>query len=102
MPLLTRKWPFLDYVVGSSPTDKGLYALWKADELLFVGIADEASGIRGCLLRHFDGEHGPVLKSADHFSWELSFEPEKRRGEVLEAFEKQRGRLPLGHLKPAK
>jgi hypothetical protein len=99
MPLLTRKWPFLDYVVGSSPTDQGLYALWKEGELLFVGIADDQNGIRGCLVRHFGGEHGPLLQSADHFSWELAFEPEKRRSEVLQAFEKQRGRLPLGHAK---
>ena len=96
MPLLSRKWPFLEYIVASAPTDAGLYGLWKAEELLFVGVAEAAVGIRACLKRHFAGEHGEVTRAADHFSWELSFEPQRRRDEVLAAFVKQHGRMPRG------
>jgi|SRR5581483_4112162 len=92
VPLLSRKWPYLDYVVRSAPTDAGLFALWSGEELLFAGIA--ASGIRGELLRHFRGDVSPITKNADHFSWELSREPEKRLKEVLAQFHAINGRPP--------
>jgi hypothetical protein len=96
MPLLSRKWPFLDYIVSAAPTDRGVYALWRANELVFVGIAGPKDNIRTCLRKHFDGQVG-ASSPADHFSWELPPDPEARRDEVLEQFKQAHGRLPSGN-----
>ena len=98
MPVLTRKWPLLDYVVASAPTDGGLYALWHGSEMLFIGIAHGTDNIRACLLKHFAkrGAPGP-LQNADHFSWELPSDAEARRAQILEDFKRKHGRLPVGN-----
>jgi len=94
VPLLSRKWPFLDYVVNAAPNDAGLYALWSSDEMLCVAIAGQPGGIRGQLQRHWRGELGLITQNSDHFSWELSLEQEKRLQEVLAHFQKTYGRPP--------
>jgi hypothetical protein len=94
VPLLSRKWPFLDYVVNAAPDDAGLYALWSADEMLCVNIAGQPGGIRAELQRHWRGEAGIITQKADHFSWELSREPDKRLQEVLAQFQQTYGRSP--------
>ena len=96
MPLLSRKWPFLDYVVNAAPNDAGLYALWSGDEMLFAGLAGALGGIRRELQRHWRGEVNLITQNADHFSWELSSEPEKRLMEVLAQFQEVYRRPPRG------
>lgn len=97
MPLLTRKWHFLDYIVGAAPKDHGVYALWRGSELVFVGVTGPKDDIRACLLRHFDDDR-IVNERVDHFSWELPPDPEARRDELLAQYKAAHGRLPVGNI----
>lgn len=84
VPIWSRKWPFLDYVIESAPLDPGVFALWHTEELVFIGAA--VTSIRQCVMEHFSGEHGPEARMADHYSWEVAKDPEARQQELIVQF----------------
>ena len=95
MPIWSRRWPFLDYTVDAAPLDAGVYALWKDEELVYIGASNgDNSSIRARLKEHLSGTHGDYTRSADHYSWEVAADPRKREMEVLEQFRRKHGRLP--------
>jgi hypothetical protein len=94
MPIWSRGWPFLDYTIEAAPLDRGVFGLWKAEELLFVGATNEGASIRQCLVEHFKGVHGEESRTADHYSWEVASNPEQRKSEVLQQYRQLHGRMP--------
>lgn len=95
MPLWTRKWPFLGYSVEAAPMDRGVYALWKDGELIFVGSSDApGTSIRSHLVHHFSEASRVDATSPDHYSWEVADDPPKRKAEVLAQYEALYGRPP--------
>lgn len=80
-------------MVAGSPEEPGLYALWRADELIFLGRASTGATIRARLTEHLDAPC-PCTEGATHYSWELSLQPAAREAEVLREFQARFGRLP--------
>lgn len=94
MPIWSRKWPFLEYSVKAAPLDQGVFGLWRDNELLFIGSTNRPHSLRMCLLEHFNGQHGEESRTADHYSWEVAENPDKRKTEVLSDYQRANGRLP--------
>jgi hypothetical protein len=97
MPVWSRQWPFLDYTIEAAPLNQGVYGLWQAGELIFVGATDDRTSLRQCLQEHSKTEPRLAL---DHYSWEVSDDPQTRKLEVLEQFHSRYGRLPRLNMAP--
>jgi len=96
LPLWSRRWPFLGYSIEAAPLDSGVYALWKDDKLIYIGVSEESSmSIRSGLLEHFRQSEGKHIPMPDHYSWEVAADPQKRKFEMLEQFRDLHGKLPL-------
>jgi hypothetical protein len=91
MPVWSRQWPFLPYTIEAAPLNQGVYGLWQAGELIFVGATDDSTSLRQCLKEHSQSEPRLAL---DHYSWEVSDDPQTRKLEVLAQFQSRYGRLP--------
>ena len=96
MPLWSRRWPFVAYSVEAAPLDAGVFALWKAGEVVYIGSSDgPRSSIRTELTKHFR-EHPDETSRPDHYSWEVADDPPRRKAEMLELFRANHGgRLPI-------
>lgn len=93
MPIQGPKYRFTQSMAAGAPEEAGVYALWKGEELLFVGRASPAATIRACLIEHLGGSR-PCTQHATHYTWELSLQPAAREAEVLSEFQARFGRLP--------
>lgn len=95
MALSGGLFPFTTILVGAAPDEAGVYALWKGEELLYIGRAmGRRSTIRALLIDHLAGLHGPCTRRSSHYQWELSPRPEAREAELLEEYRTQFRRLP--------
>ena len=80
MPLASPKYPFKHFAIAGAPDDPGLYALYREDEILCIGVATEKETIRARLLAHFnDGTQSGVT----HYQWEISRNADDKREEYL-------------------
>lgn len=93
MPIAAPKYRFTRSMAAGAPEEAGVYALWKGDELIFIGRASQAATIRACLVEHLGGSC-PCTRHATHYTWELSLHPAAREAEVLTEFRSRFGRLP--------
>jgi hypothetical protein len=93
MPIEAPKYRFTPGMAGGAPEEAGVYALWRGDELIFLGRASQAATIRACLVEHLGGSC-PCTRQATHYTWELSLQPAAREAEVLREFQARFGRLP--------
>ena len=81
MPLASPKYPFEKFAISGAPDDPGVYALYKGDEILCIGVATGKETIRARLLAHFkDGAHPSVT----HYQWEISSNANAKREEYLQ------------------
>jgi hypothetical protein len=94
LPIWSRRWPSLDYTIEAAPLDKGVFGLWKNNELIFIGVTDADGSIRQCLMAHHSGEHGNETQEADHYSWEVANDPAERHREVVAQYQRTHGRPP--------
>ena len=85
MAIFEKKWVFASSVIEHAPDEPGVFALWQAGELIYVGRA-AVGGIRRALLEHIKGRHGACSLGATHYSWEISLWPSLRESEVLADF----------------
>ena len=85
MPLRSPKWPFTSAAVEYSPDEwGGVYVLWRAETIVFIGSAPATrESIKAELLAHLNGERGPCTQEATHYGWELSQNPKERALELL-------------------
>lgn len=80
-------------MAAGAPEEAGVYALWRDDELIFLGRASQGATIRARLTEHLGGSC-PCTQTATHYTWELSLQPATREAEVLREFQALFGRLP--------
>jgi len=80
-------------MTAGAPEEAGVYALWKDDELIFLGRASQGATLRARLAEHLGGSC-PCTQGATHYSWELSLQPAAREAEVLREFQARFERLP--------
>jgi len=82
MAIRSPKWLAIAALVTLAPDTPGVIELWDGDEVLYVGAA-----------RRLRGELIQRLLEADidatHFAWEISFDPETRKRELLAELERQ-------------
>jgi hypothetical protein len=90
MPLASPRYPFEEWAVKGAPDDPGVYALYKNDTLICIGVAMARSTddhIRARLLEHLkNNTHGIT-----QYQWEITLTPLSRRTEYLSVLTK---RLP--------
>lgn len=82
MPLASPRYPFARQFLQGAPSEPGVYALYQGRELLFLGLAERAGGIRARLVAHFSGVYQP--QEATHYGWEIRLDPRIRYTELLE------------------
>lgn len=81
--------------VGSSPSESGVYFLYRGDELTYIGLAEQGDAIRHSLEQHRSGECAGCPHRASAFGYELSHDPRRRHRQRLNAYrERHDGRVP--------
>jgi hypothetical protein len=82
-------------MVDGAPKDLGVYALWRGQQLLYIGRAlGGASTIASCLNEHMSGARCDCSRQATHYSWEIVLQPIPRELELLNEQATQLGALP--------
>lgn len=84
MPLASPKYPFEEWAISGAPEDRGLYALYRHNELICVGVAmaaDKDETIRSRLFVHFHG--GARAHGVTYYQWEIARDPMAARAEYL-------------------
>lgn len=82
-------------MLDGAPDERGVYALWDNEEVLYFGRSPGSSiSIQQALREHFSGRAGSCTRAATHYSWEICAEPGEREAELLAEYEAQFKRLP--------
>jgi hypothetical protein len=86
-----RRYRFTRIVIAGAPDDRGVFALWDGEELVYYGRADgSGSTIRSRLLDQYLADPN----RATHYCWELCADPTARELELLRKYEGTFGRRP--------
>ena len=93
MPLGEYRWPFTAALIADAPDSPGVFALWKDDELIYIGRAAGGGGLQKALAAHFSGTND-CTRSATHYSWEMTLQPEQRERQVLAEHYRKRKSIP--------
>jgi hypothetical protein len=96
VPIKSRiRLPFALVNVRRAPADRGVYALWERDGLIYYGFAlgGEVT-IKSSLKDHRLGLFGSCTARATHFSWEVCRNPIRREAELLKEYRLGHGMLP--------
>jgi hypothetical protein len=94
MPIRGKKKRFTNTNISTSPIDGGVYALFKQNEVVYIGKGDGSNGIKGRLQSHRRGDSGCALKSTTSFKTERCQDASKREKQLLEQHLSHKGRLP--------
>lgn len=90
MPLASPKYPFTDWAVAGAPEERGLYALYRNDAIICMGVAmgrGPDDTIRARLLAHMVANANPG--EATHYKWEITSNPLTKREQYLAALGQQ-------------
>jgi hypothetical protein len=84
-----------DSAVEHSPSAPGVYFLYRADELTYVGLAEQGEGIRESLENHVSSTCAGCEQRATRFTYEITHHPRRRHRQHLNAYrERHGGRVP--------
>ena len=87
--------PFTLVDLRRAPADRGVYALWEDDKLIYYGLALGGDvTIRSSLKDHRLGLFGSCTARATHFSWEICRGPIRREAELLKEYRASHKALP--------
>jgi len=93
--------PFTLLDVRRAPAERGIYALWENDELVYYGFALGGDvTIRSSLKDHRMGLSGSCTARATHFSWEICRAPVRREAELLKEYRASHKTPPRCNKKP--
>lgn len=92
--LALPRFPFRHALIEQAPEEPGVYGLFDADGLVFLGVSTPGTTIKTCLLVHKDGARGECTMGATTYTWELSRSPKAREAEILARFHQVHGRGP--------
>jgi hypothetical protein len=82
-------------MLDGAPDERGVYALWENEEVIYYGRSCARSlSIQHALREHSSGQAGACTGAATHYSWEICSEPVEREAELLVEYEAQFKRLP--------
>jgi hypothetical protein len=92
---MKKKWRLTQEMIEFAPDARGVYALWKGDEIIYFGRAEGGSEtLRSRLLEHLQRGARRCVNEATHYSWEISRQPAVRESELLSEFWLARGCFP--------
>ena len=95
MPFGGGRYRFTRSMVEGAPAERGVYALWENEELIYYGRASSSAiTIQFALLEHLAGRAGPCTGRATHYGWEITFDPVAREAELLAEYKAAFKRLP--------
>ena len=95
MPIEMKRYPFTRPIIEYAPSDSGgVYVLWEADEIIYIGRTGRSTDIRACLLEHLEGARGNCSNKATHYSWEITIWDSARETELLALFARENRRDP--------
>jgi hypothetical protein len=67
--------PFVSRSVAEAPASPGVYLLYRAHRLIYIGLAAVGATIQERLRYHLRGGGGPCTRSATEFDYETSADP---------------------------
>lgn len=95
---ISDEFPFDDAHTAQAPDENGVYLLYDAGELIYVGRSGtaplDAGSIRSRLRDHLFGHDGPCTQDATHFAYELHDDPETAEWFYLLEAKQNLGRFP--------
>ena len=95
MPFGGGRYRFTRSMVEGAPAERGVYALWENEELIYYGRASSSViTIQFALLEHLAGRAGACTGRATHYGWEITFDPVAREAELLAEYKVAFKRLP--------
>jgi hypothetical protein len=95
MPFGGGRYRFTRSMVEGAPAERGVYALWENEELIYYGRASSSAiTIQFALLEHLAGRAGACTGRATHYGWEITFDPVAREAELLAEYKVAFKRLP--------
>jgi len=74
--------------VKQSARESGVYLLYRASRLIYVGMTVPGETILACLLAHHGGFRGTCTQAATEFEYEMSANPAPLRHRYLSAYAK--------------
>ena len=90
-----RRYRFTRIVIAGAPENRGVFALWQGEEVVYYGRAEGNNGadgrtIRARLLDLYERD----ATQATHYSWEVCDDPAAREAELLREHQGSHGRPP--------
>ncbi len=90
-----KRYSFTSDNLDKAPNKGGVYALYRGEELVYIGRAKGGeTTIQSRLKDHFSGREGPGTQMATTYSRQVTTRPVTREKELLKSFEKTFGTLP--------
>lgn len=89
--------PFSGEGVARAPDEPGVYVLYEADKLIYIGRAEGGLSIttlRARLKSRYEARHGLAIEQATHYRCEVSGDPVARECELLREYEALYGQPP--------
>jgi hypothetical protein len=81
--------------VEHSPAAPGVYFLYRADQLTYIGLAEQDEGIRDAVENHRSGMCAGCTQQATGFTYELTHQSRRRHAQHLRAYrERHDGHVP--------
>ena len=81
--------------VDNAPARRGVYALYRGTELLYIGRGGTStSNIRTRLQAHLAGKEGSCTKRANRFKTVITASPKTRERSLLQKYLDKYGELP--------
>jgi excinuclease UvrABC nuclease subunit len=92
MPIRSKKQRFTTTNINNAPECNGVYAIWRYNELIYIGKAEGEKGIRSRLqIAQRDKRR---RGKATSFQIEKNDKPLERETQLLEEYQRLHGKLP--------
>jgi len=94
MPITEGKVPFTKQNIDKTPTSHGIFILYDASSVIYIGSSNLIGGIRTHLQRHKRGDEGFCTMRTRYFMYEICPFPGERKQELLDEYQKKYRQLP--------
>ena len=84
---------FTEDTIRLLPARRGVYALYRGNELIYIGKAEQEGGLKAKLLVHLLSDE-PCIRNTTSYRFEACDNPKKREETLLQAYKASYSRLP--------
>mgnify|MGYP005663467815 CR=1 FL=1 len=93
MVLTGEVFRFTEDTIRLVPARKGVYALYRGNELIYIGRAEQEGGLKAELLVHLLGKN-TCTRHATAYRFEVCDNPREREEKLLQAYKSAHYELP--------